>query len=205
MRIGPLLCLWLCVALALGARGEPGDRGPGAVEIEVYYADLRPGDDSTQQAFDLWLDLLRHGKDAPFEPARLVCRKQYAVQDSYEFDERERFEPAFEAVLAGHILRDPQTHALHVFFTKAGIVYLPRLEIEPNLQMIDFIRPVVQVASGEVWVGPTRGFDLTTRIRLTAIVVRGVSVPAGWKETSSGAPRCPVRIAGQSATVVDVW
>jgi hypothetical protein len=69
--------------------------------------------------------------------------------------------------------------------TKAGIVYFPRLETEPNLRMIDFIRPVVQVASGEVWVGPTRGFDLTTRIRLTAIVVRGISVPAGWKETSS--------------------
>jgi hypothetical protein len=51
--------------------------------------------------------------------------------------------------------------------------------------MIDFIRPVVQVASGEVWVGPTPGFDLGTRIRLTAIVVRGVSVPAGWKETSA--------------------
>ena len=53
--------------------------------------------------------------------------------------------------------------------------------------MIDFIHPVVQVASGEVWIGPTRGFDLTTHIRLTAIVVRGVSAPAGWKETSSGA------------------
>jgi hypothetical protein len=26
---------------------------------------------------------------------------------------------------------------------------------------------------------------LTTRIRLTAIVVHGVSVPAGWKEISS--------------------
>ena len=47
--------------------------------------------------------------------------------------------------------------------------------------------PVVQVASGEVWVGPTRGFDLTTRVRLTAIVVRGVSAPAGWKETSAEA------------------
>jgi hypothetical protein len=60
-------------------RGEPEDHGPGAVEIEVYCADLRPGDDSTRQAFDLWLDLLRHGKAAPFEPARLVCRKRYAV------------------------------------------------------------------------------------------------------------------------------
>jgi hypothetical protein len=69
----------------------------------------------------------------------LACRKRYAVQDSYEFDDRERFEPAFEAVSAGHILRDPQTHALHVFFTKAGIVYFPRLETEPNLRMIDFI------------------------------------------------------------------
>ena len=124
MRIGPLLCLWLCVALALGARGEPGDRGPGAVEIEVYYADLRPGDDSTQQAFDLWLDLLRHGRAAPFEPARLAYRKRYAIQDACQFDARERFGPAFEAVLAGRILRDPQTRALHVFCTKAGIVYL---------------------------------------------------------------------------------
>jgi hypothetical protein len=61
--------------------------------------------------------------------------------------------------LAGHILRDPQTHSLHVFFTEAGLVYFPRLETEPNLQVIDFIRPVVQVANGEVWVGPTRGFD----------------------------------------------
>jgi hypothetical protein len=185
MRIRPLLCLWLCLALALGVRGEPEDRSPRAVEIEVYCADLQPGDDATRQAFDLWLDLLRHGKAAPFEPAHLVCRKRYAVQDSYEFDARERFEPAFEAVLAGRILRDPQTHALHVFFTKAGIVYFPRLETEPNLRMIDFIRPVVQMAGGEAWVGPTRGFDLTTRIRLTAIVVRGISAPAGWKETSA--------------------
>jgi hypothetical protein len=100
--------------------------------------------------------------------------------------------------LAGRILRDPQAHALRAFFTKAGIVYFSRLETEPNLRMIDFIHPVVQVASGEVWVGPTRGFDLTTRIRLTAIVVRGVSAPAGWKETSSG-------IAQQAATVVGVW
>jgi hypothetical protein len=119
------------------------------------------------------------------------AKNPYVVQDSYEFDDRERFEPAFEAVLAGHILRNPQTHALHVFFTKAGIVYFPRLETESNLRVIDFIRPVVQVASGEVWVGPTRGFDLTTRIRLTAIVVRGVSVPAGWKESSSGAISTP--------------
>jgi hypothetical protein len=185
MRIRSLFCLWLCVALTASSRAEPEDHSPGAVEIEVYCADLRPGDDSTRQAFDLWLDLLRHGKAAPFEPARLACRKRYAVQDAYEFDARERFEPAFEAVLAGRILRDPQTHFLHVFFTKAGIVYFPRLETEPNLRMIDFIRPVVQVASGEVWVGPTPGFDLGTRIRLTAIVVRGVSVPAGWKETSA--------------------
>jgi hypothetical protein len=155
MRIRPLLCLWLCLALALSARGEPQDHHPGAVEIEVYCADLRPGDDSTRQAFDLWLDLLRHGITAPFEPARLVCRKRYTVQDSCEFNARERFEPAFEAVLAGHILRDPRTHALHVFFTEAGLVYFPRLETEPNLQVIDFIRPVVQVAAGEVWVGPT--------------------------------------------------
>jgi hypothetical protein len=123
-------------------------------------------------------------KPPPFEPARLVCRKRYAVQDSRDFDARERFEPAFEAVLAGRILYDPKTHTLHVFFTKAGIVYFPRLETEPNLRMIDFIRPVVQVAGDEVWVGPTRGFDLTTRIRLTAIVVRGVSVPACY-------PGCP--------------
>jgi hypothetical protein len=72
----PLLSLWLCGALTAGARGEPEDHGPGAVQIEVYCADLRTGDDSTRQAFDLWLDLLRHGKAAPFEPARLVCRKQ---------------------------------------------------------------------------------------------------------------------------------
>jgi hypothetical protein len=198
VRIRPLLCLWLCLALALSARSEPEDHGPGAVEIEVYSADLRPGDDSTGQAFDLWLDLLRHGKDAPFEPARLVCRKQYAVQDSYEFDDREPFEPAFEAVLAGHILRDPQTHALHIFFTKAGIVYFPRSETEPNLRVINFIRPVVQVASGEVWAGPTRGFDLTTRIRLTAIVVRGVSVPTRWKEPSSGAAQRLLTLDSQS-------
>jgi hypothetical protein len=134
----------------------------------------------------------------------LACRKRYAVQDAYAFDARERFEPAFEAVLAGRILRDPQTHALHVFFTEAGIVYFPRLETKPNLRMIDFIHPVVQVASGEVWVGLTRGLDLTTRIRLTAIVVRGVSVPAGWKETSSGVNHCPVRIARQGATVA-LW
>jgi hypothetical protein len=101
MRIRPLLCPWLCLALASSARGEPEDRGPRAVEIEVYCADLQPGDGSTRQAFDLWLDLLRHGKAAPFEPARLVCRKQYAVQDACEFDDRERFEPASEAVLAG--------------------------------------------------------------------------------------------------------
>jgi hypothetical protein len=179
VRIRPLFCLWLCLALISSVRSEPEDRGPSAVEIEVYCADLRPGDDSTRQAFDLWLDLLRHGKAAPFEPAHLVCHRRYAVQDAYEFDERERFEPAFEAVLAGHILRDPQTHALHVFFIKAGLVYFPRLQTEPNLRVIDFIRPVVQVAGGEVWVGSTRGFDLTTRIRLTAIVVRGISVPAG--------------------------
>ena len=104
---------------------------------------------------------MRHGKAAPFEPGRLACRKRYAVQDAYAFDARERFEPAFEAVLAGRILRDPHTHALHVFFTEAGIVYFPRLETEPNLRMIDFIHPVVQVASGEVWVGLTRGLDLT--------------------------------------------
>jgi hypothetical protein len=48
--------------------------------------------------------------------------------------------------------------------------------------MIDFIDPVVQVAGGEVWAGPTRGFDLTTRVRLTAIVVRGVSVPPGGRK-----------------------
>jgi hypothetical protein len=120
VRIRPLLCLWLCLVLTAGACGEPEAHGPSAVEIEVYCADLRPGDDSTRQAFGLWLDLLRHGKAAPFEPARLVCRKRYAVQDSYEFDDRERFEPAFEAVLVGRILRDPRTHALHVFFTKAG-------------------------------------------------------------------------------------
>jgi hypothetical protein len=185
VRIRPLLCLWLCLALTASARCEPEDHSPRAVEIEVYCADLRPGDDSTRQAFDLWLDLLRHGKAAPFEPARLVCRKRYAVQDSRDFDARERFEPAFEAVLAGRILRDPQAHALRVFFTKAGIVYFPWLETEPNLRMIDLIHPVVQVAGGEVWVGPTRGLDLTTRIRLTAIVVRGVSAPTGWKETSS--------------------
>jgi hypothetical protein len=95
MRIRPLLCLWLCVALTSSARSESEDHGPSAVEIEVYCADLRPGDDSTRQAFDLWLDLLRHGKAAPFEPARLVCRKRYAVQGAYEFDARERFEPAF--------------------------------------------------------------------------------------------------------------
>jgi hypothetical protein len=83
MRIRPLLCLWLCLALASSVRGGPEDHGPRAVEIEVYCADLRPGDDSTRQAFDLWLDLLRHGKDAPFEPARLAWRKRYAVQDSY--------------------------------------------------------------------------------------------------------------------------
>ena len=52
--------------LTVSARGEREDHGPGAVQIEVYCADLRPRDDSTRQAFDLWLDLLRHGKTAPF-------------------------------------------------------------------------------------------------------------------------------------------
>ena len=37
MRIRPLLCLWLCLALAAGARGEPEDHSPSAVEIEVYF------------------------------------------------------------------------------------------------------------------------------------------------------------------------
>jgi hypothetical protein len=60
------------LALTASARGEPKDHGPSAVEIEVYCADLRPGDDSTRRAFDLWLDLLRHGKAAPFEPALVV-------------------------------------------------------------------------------------------------------------------------------------
>ena len=79
----------------------------------------------------------------------------------------------------------PDLDSTHVFFTKAGIVYFPRFETEPNLRMIDFIHPVVHVAGGEAWVGPTRGVDLTTRIRLTAVVVRGVAAMAGWKETSA--------------------
>jgi hypothetical protein len=94
-RLRPEKTFSLCLAFTASVRGGPEDHSPSAVEIEVYCADLRPGDDSTRQAFDLWLDLRRHGKAAPFEPARLVCRKRYAVQDSCEFDARERFEPAF--------------------------------------------------------------------------------------------------------------
>jgi hypothetical protein len=32
---------------------------------------------------------------------------------------------------------------------------------------------------------------INSRIRLTAIIVRGVSVPAGWKETSSRSVSIP--------------
>ena len=53
MRIRASLCLWLCLALAASVRGGPEDHDPSAVQIEVYCADLRPGDDSTRQAFDL--------------------------------------------------------------------------------------------------------------------------------------------------------
>jgi hypothetical protein len=50
MRIWSLFCLWLCLALTASVLATPEDRSPGAVEIEVYCADLRPGDDSIHQA-----------------------------------------------------------------------------------------------------------------------------------------------------------
>jgi hypothetical protein len=56
-----------------------------------------------------------------------VRRKRYAVQDSYEFDARERFEAAFETVLAGRILRDPQTHSSRTLATPG-----PRLPYPPT-------------------------------------------------------------------------
>lgn len=71
------------------------------MEIEIYCADLRPGDDSTRQAFDLWLGPLRYGKAAPFEPTRLVCRKRYPMQDPHEFTTRGQFELRRRARLEG--------------------------------------------------------------------------------------------------------